>query len=80
MAGEVAPYGPADGRMGPLSFYVAIVVIGVGLYLYLSAPRGSLVWITASVAVALIGQQVGGLLMAPASPGAVGALLVVPFA
>ncbi len=79
IAGEAAHYETAADRMGPLSFYVAIVVIGVGLYLYLSAPRGSLAWITASVAVALIGQKAGGLVVAPAYSGAVGALLVVPF-
>ncbi|MDZ4234348.1 MAG: threonine/serine exporter family protein [Dietzia sp.] len=80
IAGDVAPYETADDRMGPVSFYVAIVVIGVGLYIYLSAPRGSLFWITAAVAVALIGQKVGGLFLAAAYSGAVGALLVVPFA
>jgi len=79
IAGEVAPHETAT-RMGPLSFYVAIVVIGVGLYLYLSAPRGSLFWLTAAVAVALVGQKVGGLFLTSAHSGALGALLVFPFA
>ncbi len=79
IAGEVAPHETAT-RMGPLSFYVAILVIGVGLYIYLSAPRGSLIWLIAAVAVALIGQKVGGLFLSSAHSGALGALLVVPFA
>ncbi len=79
IAGQVAPHQTAT-RMGPLSFYVAIVVIAVGLYLYLSAPRGSLLWLMAAVAVALIGQKVGGLFLSSAHSGALGALLVVPFA
>lgn len=79
IAGPVAPHEPA-ARMGPLSFYVAIVVISVGLFLYLSAPHGSLIWLIAAVAVALIGQKVGGLFLSSAHSGAVGALLVFPFA
>ena len=79
IAGQVAPHEPAS-RMGPLSFYVAIVVIAVGLYIYLSAPRGSLIWLIAAIAVALIGQKVGGLFLSSAYSGAVGALLVFPFA
>ncbi|GJF12535.1 hypothetical protein NGTWS0302_02070 [Mycolicibacterium cyprinidarum] len=79
IAGEVAPHETAT-RMGPMSFYVAIVVIGVGLYIYLSAPRGSLIWLIAAVAVALIGQKVGGLFLSSAHSGALGALLVFPFA
>ncbi len=79
VAGSVDPHVPT-GRMGPMSFYLAIIVIGVGLYFYLSAPRGSLVWITAAVAVALVGQKVGGLFLSSAHSGALGALLVLPFA
>ncbi|WP_099024586.1 threonine/serine exporter family protein [Mycolicibacterium palauense] len=70
--------GPA--ALGAWSFSLAIAVIAAGLYLHLSAPRGSLMWLGAAVAVALIGQRVGGLFLAPAHAGAVGAFLVVPFA
>jgi uncharacterized membrane protein YjjB (DUF3815 family) len=55
-------------------------VIAVGLYVYLSAPKGSLAWLALAVAVALIGQKVGGLFLSPTHSGAVGACLVVPFA
>ncbi|MGD9620313.1 MAG: threonine/serine exporter ThrE family protein [Mycolicibacterium sp.] len=79
IAGPVTPHEP-DARMGPLSFYVAIVVIAVGLYMYLSAPRGSLIWLIAAMTVALIGQRVGGFFLSTEYTGAVGALLVFPFA
>lgn len=67
-------------HMGGWSFGVAIVVVGVGLYLHLSAPPGSLLWLIVAVGVALAGQKVGGVFLAPSHAGAVGAFLVVPFA
>jgi uncharacterized membrane protein YjjB (DUF3815 family) len=79
-AGQVAAQTPSP-QMGSWSLYAAIVVIGVGLYIYLSAPRGSLFWLTAAVAVALVGQTVGGLVLSSSyAGGAVGAFLAVPFA
>jgi uncharacterized membrane protein YjjB (DUF3815 family) len=79
LAGRVPPQAPS-AQMGPWAFYLAILVIGVGLYTYLSAPRGSLVWLTLAVGVALIGQKVGTLFLSPAHAGALGAALVLPFA
>lgn len=79
VAGRVAPQPPSP-QMGAWSLYVAIVVIGIGLYIYLSAPKGSLLWLMLAVGVALVGQQVGGLFLSPTHAGAVGAFLVVPFA
>ncbi len=79
VAGRVAPQQPSP-QTGPWAFYAAILVIGVGLYIYLSAPRGSLVWLTAAVAVALLGQKFGQLFLSPAHAGALGAALVLPFA
>jgi uncharacterized membrane protein YjjP (DUF1212 family) len=78
-AGQVAPQTPSL-QMGSWSLYAAIVVVGFGLYIYLSAPRGSLFWIMAAVAVALIGQKVGGLLVGSELSGIIGGILVVPFA
>jgi uncharacterized membrane protein YjjP (DUF1212 family) len=69
-----------SAQMGGWALYVAVVVIGIGLYIYLSAPHGSLVWLIVAVGVALIGQKVGGLFLSPTHSGAVGAFLVVPFA
>jgi uncharacterized membrane protein YjjP (DUF1212 family) len=79
VAGRVAPQPPSP-QMGGWSLYAAVVVIAVGLYVYLSAPRGSLLWLMAAVGVALIGQKVGEVFMSPTHAGAVGAFLVVPFA
>ena len=69
-----------SAQMGSWSLYVAVVVVSIGLYIYLSAPKGSMVWLGLAVAVALIGQKVGGLFLSPVHSGAVGAFLVVPFA
>ncbi|MCZ8382237.1 threonine/serine exporter family protein [Mycobacterium sp. CPCC 205372] len=79
VAGQLPPQPPSP-QMGPWSLYVAIVVIAVGIYFYLSAPKGSLLWLVAAVGVALVGQQVGGLFLSPTHAGAVGAFVVVPFA
>ncbi|BBZ78244.1 hypothetical protein MANY_35810 [Mycolicibacterium anyangense] len=79
VAGEVYPQSPS-AQMGPWSLYVAIVVVGIGLYVYLSAPRGSLLWLIAAIAVALVGQELAGKVMSAAHSGFVGAILVVPFA
>ena len=79
IAGHVAPQQPSV-QMGEWALYAAIVVVALGLYVYLSAPKGSLFWLMAGIAVALVGQQVGGLALPPAYSGAVGGLLVVPFA
>ncbi|HKV22915.1 MAG TPA: threonine/serine exporter family protein [Mycobacterium sp.] len=79
VAGRVEPQPPSP-QMGAWSLYVAVVVIAIGLYIYLSAPKGSLLWLGLAVGVALIGQQVGGLFLSPTHSGAVGAFLVVPFA
>ena len=57
VAGEVLPQTPST-QMGAWSLYVAIAVVAVGLYVYLSAPRGSLIWLTLAIAVALVGQAV----------------------
>jgi uncharacterized membrane protein YjjP (DUF1212 family) len=79
IAGRVAVQEPSP-RMGAWSLYVAIVVVSIGLYFYLSAPRGSLIWMMAAIGVALIGQLVGGIVLSSSTSGAVGAFLVVPFA
>ncbi len=79
VAGEVLPQTPST-QMGPWSLYVAIIVVGFGLYIYLSAPKGSLVWLMAAIAVALVGQAIAGKFVAAAYSGFIGAFLTVPFA
>jgi len=79
VAGRVAQQQPSP-QMGYWALYAAIVVVAVGLYVYLSAPRGSLIWLMAAIGVALVGQQVGSLELPASYSGVVGAFLVVPFA
>lgn len=79
VGGRLTPEQPS-AQMGGWSLYVAVVIVSIGLYVYLSAPKGSLLWLMAAIGVALIGQLVGGLFLSPTHSGAVGAFLVVPFA
>jgi uncharacterized membrane protein YjjP (DUF1212 family) len=79
VAGRVEPQDPSP-QMGSWALYAAIVVVALGLYVYLSAPPGSLLWLMAAIGVALVGQQVGSLALPASYSGAVGASLVVPFA
>lgn len=79
IAGEVRPQ-TASTQMGPWSLYVAIIVVAIGLYIYLSAPRGSLIWLFTAIAVALVGQAIAGKFVAAAYSGFIGAFLTVPFA
>lgn len=76
---DLVPQQPS-AQMGGWSLYVAVVVIAIGLYVYLSAPEGSFWWLVLIVGVALIGQKVGGLFLSPTHSGALGAFLVVPVA
>lgn len=79
IAGEVVPQEPS-AQMGSWSLYAAIVVVGCGLYIYLSAPPGSILWLMAAIAVGLLGQAIAGQAVSASYSGFVGAMLVVPFA
>jgi uncharacterized membrane protein YjjB (DUF3815 family) len=58
----------------------AILLIGVGHYLHLSAPRGSLPWIWLVLAVASIGQSLGALIHGANFGGFAGGFLLTPVA
>lgn len=80
---HIAGYVPAQTQsplMGDWALYVAIVVVSIGLYVYLSAPPGSLFWLMAAVAVALLAQSAAATVMPASRSGFVGAFLAVPFA
>lgn len=79
LAGQVAPQAPSP-QMGSWSLYLAIVVVAIGLSIYLSAPPGSLFWLMAAIAVALVAQQLAGRFFSPAHAGFLGAALAVVFA
>jgi uncharacterized membrane protein YjjP (DUF1212 family) len=76
---EIAPQNPS-APMGPFSLYLSIVIVAIGLSIYLSAPRGSLFWLMAAIAVAVLGQKLAESVMSPANSGFVGASLAVLFA
>jgi uncharacterized membrane protein YjjP (DUF1212 family) len=71
---------PAHGGLGAWAPCLGAVVAAIGFYLYKSAPKGSLPAITATMLVALVGQQFGGKYVDPLLAGFLGALITVPFA
>ncbi len=79
VAGQVAPQAPS-AQMGAWSLYLSIVIVAIGLTFYLSAPPGSLFWMTAAIAVAILGQKMAQTFTSAAHSGFVGAILVVVFA
>ena len=79
IAGEV-PEGVPSNLMGPWSLYVSMVVIAVGLYLYLSAPKGSLFWLLLTIAIAMLVQKLAGTVLNTAHSGFLAAAVVLPFA
>ena len=74
------PTPPHAALMGEWSLYPAIVIMAFGMFLYLSAPRGSLIWLVVGLGVALITQNISSLFFDQAMSGAVGAFVSVPFA
>ncbi|MCB0932877.1 MAG: threonine/serine exporter family protein [Mycobacterium sp.] len=79
IAGQVQAHTPST-PMGPWASYASIVVIAAGLYFYLSAPRGSLVWLLLTTAVATLAQDLAGLFLDNAHSGFVAAMVAIPFA
>ena len=79
IAGEVSPQSPST-PLGSWSAYAAVVVIAVGLYLYLSAPRGSLPWLLLIIGVSMLAQNLAGLVLSAAHSGFIGAMVAIPFA
>lgn len=66
--------------MGGWLLYPAVVVMAVGMYLYLSAPSGSLIWLIMGLGVALITQDLSAMRLNQAMAGAIGAFVSVLFA
>lgn len=68
---HIAGYVPQESQaplMGSWSLYVAIVVVSAGLYVYLSAPPGSFLWLMAAIGVVLLAQAAAGQVMSPSHP------------
>lgn len=79
IAGDLGPQDPS-AQMGAWSLYVSIVVVGVGLSIYLSAPPGSLFWLMGAIAAAVLGQKFAEMFLSDPHAGFVGAILSVLFA
>ena len=79
IAGEVPEQNPS-AVMGPWSLYASIVVIAIGLYIYLSAPRGSLAWLLLVIGVSMLVQALAGLVFNSGHSGFVAAMVAIPFA
>jgi uncharacterized membrane protein YjjP (DUF1212 family) len=70
---------PAN-QLGWWASWLGVLLIGVGSYLYHSAPRRSLGWLCLVLYVAWIGQYLGNLLVGGYLSGFVGALVMTPAA
>lgn len=79
IAGDIPPQAPS-AQMGSWSLYVAIVVVSIGLSVYLSAPPGSLFWLMAAIAAALLSQQLASKYLSTTHSGFLGAIVSVVFA
>lgn len=79
IAGQVPPQYPS-APIGAWSLYASIVVTAIGLYFYLCAPRGSLMWLVATIGVATLLQTVAGNVLNSGHSGFVAAAAAIPFA
>ncbi len=78
VAGEPTVTGPSPEQLGAWAPWVGIVLVGVGYYLFSSAPPRSFIWILYALLVAYSAQLLGNLLTGPQLSGLIGAVIVVP--
>ena len=79
IAGEGPPQA-LEPVMGPWSVYAAIVVIAAGLYIYLSAPKGSFIWLLLIIGVATLVQNLAGVVLNTGHSGFLAAMIAIPLA
>lgn len=79
IAGEIPPLMPQP-VLGPWTVYASILVIAVGLYIYLSAPKGSFFWLLLTIAVANLTQTFAGQALNIGHSGFIAAMVAIPFA
>jgi uncharacterized membrane protein YjjB (DUF3815 family) len=87
-AAQVVGLPPAGGRIGladnPLGAWAApllgVLAVGVGSYLYHSAPRRSLRWLCLVLYAGWIGQYLGSQIFGSYLSGFVGAIVMTPLA
>jgi len=68
----------SGSQLGAWAPWCGLLLVGLGYYMFESAPRGSLVWILYALVVAYAAQSLGNLLLGAELSGLVGALVVVP--
>jgi hypothetical protein len=68
---------PPSAHCGAWSANAAILVIAIGLYIHLAAPRGTLAWLTAAVGLALVGQKVGAVFLSTTHAGSIAAIFSI---
>ena len=75
--------GPVAGSattLGAWAPWVGVALFGIGIYIYASAPRRSLLWLLIVLYAAWIGQLAGKQLVDATLSGFVGAAVMVPIA
>ena len=65
--------------LGPWAGLVGVALVAVGFTLFMSAPRGALVWIFLSLALTYGAQALGAFSLGAGLSGFVGAVVVAPF-
>jgi uncharacterized membrane protein YjjP (DUF1212 family) len=70
----------ASNLTGAWWSWLAVLLVGVGNYLYFSAPRGSLGWLCLVLVAAGVGQYLGDLVLGSYLSGFVGAIVMTPVA
>ena len=70
-----APIAPVP--FGPWVAYVGVALVSGGFVLYLSAPKGSLPWISLTLYSAFVAQAVGSVVLSPQLSGFLGGLVLI---
>ncbi|WP_231369053.1 threonine/serine exporter ThrE family protein [Frigoribacterium sp. CG_9.8] len=65
--------------LGPWAGLLGVALVAVGFTLFMSAPRGALLWIFLSLAVTYGAQALGAVAIGAGLSGFVGAVVVAPF-
>lgn len=80
LPGGALPLGEPGDPLGWWAPALGVVLFGVAVAVYFSAPRGALPWLLAVLFTAWLGQLAGDWLIGPNGSGFVGALAMTPVA
>ncbi len=76
---KIMPTEPPNNSLGQWAGVLGVALVAVGFTLFMSAPRGALVWIFLSLIVTYGAQALGALALGAGLSGFVGAVVVAPF-